>query len=323
MNKPTVSVVMITYGHENFIEEAINGVLMQQCNFDVELIIADDESPDDTEKVIKTIIKNHSKGHWIKYTKHITNKGMQENFVWALNQCTGKYIAICEGDDYWTVPFKLQKQFDFLEKNENHGLISTQRSNFNEITKELTTPSFNNNQTYNSFDFSDVLLGKVQLATLTTFFRKELIDEFLRINEINKGKLSCLDYCLWMFFSYNMKVAVLNINTAVYRILPNSASHGSSKKIWDLKKKYYHDFNFYKFFFTDADENLFESAEYKRVKSYYILALKAEDYESCYDLNLVFLKNKDYLRYYMIRAVIFSKKLIWIPICFEKAVKRI
>ncbi|WP_179338061.1 glycosyltransferase [Winogradskyella ludwigii] len=117
-----VSVCMITYGHEKYIEQAIEGVLMQECNFDLELIIADDCSPDGTDKIIDDIKKNHTNGFWIEYTKHSTNKGMMPNFIWALEQCQSKYIALCEGDDYWTDPLKLQKQVDFLEANTDYSI---------------------------------------------------------------------------------------------------------------------------------------------------------------------------------------------------------
>ena len=114
---PKVSVCMITYGHEKFIEEAINGVLMQQCDFEVELIIANDCSPDKTDEIIRKLIDNHSKPSWIKYIKHDKNLGMMPNFIFAMQECKGKYIALCEGDDYWTDPLKLQKQVDVLEFN--------------------------------------------------------------------------------------------------------------------------------------------------------------------------------------------------------------
>ena len=114
---PTISVIMITYNHENFIKQAIEGVLLQNCNCIVELIIANDKSPDKTDEVIKSIINSHRNASWIKYTCHSRNKGMMANFIWSLNQAKGKYVAICEGDDYWTDPLKLQKQVDFLENN--------------------------------------------------------------------------------------------------------------------------------------------------------------------------------------------------------------
>lgn len=117
---PIVSVVIITYGHESFIAEAINGILLQECDFHVELIIANDCSPDGTDDVVNSILKNNPKSHQIKYIKHHNNKGSMSNFIWALQLCQGKYIALCEGDDYWTDILKLQKQVDFLEKNDEY-----------------------------------------------------------------------------------------------------------------------------------------------------------------------------------------------------------
>lgn len=113
---------MITYNHENLIKDAVEGVLMQKADFEIELIIADDNSPDKTEDVIHEIASKHPNGKWIKYTKHKANKGVIPNFIWALQQCQSEYIAICEGDDYWTDPYKLQKQVDFLKKNPNYSL---------------------------------------------------------------------------------------------------------------------------------------------------------------------------------------------------------
>jgi glycosyltransferase involved in cell wall biosynthesis len=123
--KTLLSVDMITYNHEPYIKEAIEGVLMQETNFEYELIIADDCSPDNTPIIINDIIKNHPKGHRIKYFRHKENLGMQANGLFALQQCTGKYIALCEGDDYWTDPLKLQKQVDFLEDNKEFALCGS------------------------------------------------------------------------------------------------------------------------------------------------------------------------------------------------------
>ncbi len=113
---------MITYGHEKFIEQAINGVLIQECDFDVELLIANDYSPDKTDEVIQKIIDNHPKSSWIKYIKHEKNLGMMPNFIFALQQCKGEFIALCEGDDYWTDSLKLHKQVSFLKSNPDYVL---------------------------------------------------------------------------------------------------------------------------------------------------------------------------------------------------------
>ena len=109
----TVSVVMITYNHEKFIKEALESIFSQKTNFHYELIISNDCSTDNTDEVIKKIIDKNENGSLINYTNHHKNKGMIPNFLWSIQQAKGKYIALCEGDDYWTDPYKLQKQVDF------------------------------------------------------------------------------------------------------------------------------------------------------------------------------------------------------------------
>lgn len=118
----TISVIMITYGHEKFIKQAVEGVLMQKCNFNVELIIANDASPDKTSDIVYDIIKTNPNANRIKYINRDKNIGGQNNFKDAFEQCKGKYIAHCEGDDYWTDPCKLQKQINFLETNPDYVL---------------------------------------------------------------------------------------------------------------------------------------------------------------------------------------------------------
>ena len=90
-----VSVLMITYGHEKYIRQAIEGVLMQETDFDFELIVANDNSPDNSDKVIVDLIENHPKGKLIKYIDRKNNIGMQANFSDAYSNCSGKYIANC------------------------------------------------------------------------------------------------------------------------------------------------------------------------------------------------------------------------------------
>jgi len=117
-----VSVIMITYNHEKFLKQAIEGVLMQQCSFDIELIIANDCSPDNTDLIVQDIINNHPNGSWINYITRKKNIGGQLNFINAFERCQGKYIAHCEGDDFWTDSHKLQKQVEFLESEPEYVL---------------------------------------------------------------------------------------------------------------------------------------------------------------------------------------------------------
>lgn len=166
MKKQLVSVVMITYLHEHFIEQAINSVLMQECDFNVELIIVNDCSPDDTDDVVLNIIKNHPKAICIKYIRHEKNIGMMPNFNFALKESGGKYIAICEGDDYWTDPLKLQKQVEFLENNPEFIITSGNVIDVIEPSKEtIKLPILEG-----EFSFED-LVKKSYISTLTVVFR--------------------------------------------------------------------------------------------------------------------------------------------------------
>lgn len=117
-----VSVFMITYNHQEYIEQAIEGVLMQDTNFNFELIISNDNSTDNTDKIIKDIIKNHPKSSKIRYINRESNLGMINNTIYTLKDCKGEFIAICEGDDYWIDNKKLQKQIEFLENNSEYVL---------------------------------------------------------------------------------------------------------------------------------------------------------------------------------------------------------
>lgn len=145
MQLPKVSIITITYNHENYILDTIKGVFIQQYNGPIEFIIANDNSPDNTDTVIKNylnevVIPDNIE---IKYTAHTINKGISNNFTWALQQATGKYIAMCEGDDYWIDPLKLQKQVDFLENNSDFVMcfhkIKILNTNSGEIVDDFIT----------------------------------------------------------------------------------------------------------------------------------------------------------------------------------------
>ena len=115
-----VSVVMITYNHERFIAQAIEGVLMQRTDFVIELVIGEDCSTDGTRAIVRSYGERYPER--IRLILPERNQGARTNFAETLSACRGQYIAICEGDDYWTDSLKLQKQVDFLESHPNCSL---------------------------------------------------------------------------------------------------------------------------------------------------------------------------------------------------------
>lgn len=114
----TVSVQCLTYNHERYIEQCLDGILMQKCNFHFEVILHDDASNDNTILILKEYIEKYPR--IIKAILQTENKYKTNPLLpglISLKACSGKYVAICEGDDYWTDPYKLQKQVDFLDSN--------------------------------------------------------------------------------------------------------------------------------------------------------------------------------------------------------------
>jgi len=117
---PLVSVLLITYNHDKFIAQAIKSVLMQQVNFKYEIVIGEDCSTDGTKDIVIDYQKKYSDR--IKLLLQEKNAGMHKNFIDTYYSCRGKYIALLEGDDYWTDPYKLQKQVEFLEKHPDYAI---------------------------------------------------------------------------------------------------------------------------------------------------------------------------------------------------------
>jgi glycosyltransferase involved in cell wall biosynthesis len=107
------SVAMMTYNHECYIAQAIESVLMQETDFPVELVIGEDFSTDGTRAIVQEYADRYP-GR-IRLLLPERNQGMNANFEATLTACRGRYVALLEGDDYWTDPHKLQKQVDLLE----------------------------------------------------------------------------------------------------------------------------------------------------------------------------------------------------------------
>lgn len=138
MNKETtdvmVSVVMITFNQSHYIEKAIKGVIRQKVAFPIQLVICDDASTDGTPEIIE---------HWrerypdiIEFRRNPANLGLAGNYLQALGMCRGRYVAMCDGDDYWFCLTKLQRQVDYMESHPECALSYHRVINYYEDTGE-------------------------------------------------------------------------------------------------------------------------------------------------------------------------------------------
>ncbi|HLF51306.1 glycosyltransferase family 2 protein [Flavobacterium sp.] len=248
MNEPTVSVVMITYDHENFIEKAIQGVLMQECDFDIELIIANDNSPDHTDRIIHKIIGIHSNACRIRYTKHEKNIGMMANFIFALEQSQGSYVALCEGDDYWTDPLKLQKQVDFLEKNNDYSMCVHNTSILS--NNEIRDKDWRWDKTRDVFSINDYIYS-LFFHTSSVVFKRVEIPEYFSNPSILQG-----DMALFLVAINTKKILFINEMMSVYRMheggITNSKDNKSNLKSYQSLLFIYENFNVYSKFQFNA-----------------------------------------------------------------------
>jgi glycosyltransferase involved in cell wall biosynthesis len=119
-NKPLVSIFCLAYNHEAFIEKAIESWLMQKTDFMFEAVIGEDNSTDRTREIVFDYAKKYPEIFRVITSE--SNVGMRENAMRTRMACTGKYIAFCEGDDYWIDPLKLQKQIDIMEAHPEYSL---------------------------------------------------------------------------------------------------------------------------------------------------------------------------------------------------------
>lgn len=206
---------MITYGHEKYIKQAIESVFKQKTCFNFELIISNDNSPDNTNEIIQEFLKIEKYKEKIIYFNHKENLGAIPNFTFALSQCKGKYIAICEGDDYWIDEYKLQSQFDFLESNSNYVSCGSQIYSVNGLEGYFENKNNIPYSTGKTFSYINMALAN-RIPFVTAFFR----------NNINKTKLDIISLSPHGDWPTHIAIAedesslyfVSDKKTAVYRL---------------------------------------------------------------------------------------------------------
>lgn len=245
-----VTVQCATFQHAKYITDAMNGFTMQQTDFPFVCTIIDDASTDGEQAVISNYLDTHfdlsedgvaykketDYAHII-YARHKTNKNcyfavlfLKENHYsqkkdrisylkeWRENV---DYIALCEGDDYWINPLKLQKQVEYMEQHHECGLCFT---NFVNSNKKRHRQHFVNDNKYEQALIEDDLI----IGTLTSLYRTTVYQQLPK-NWIGKNWYMG-DLPLWIELSHQSNTHFINETTSVYRVLEESASHSRNIK---------------------------------------------------------------------------------------------
>ena len=213
--KPKVSVCVQTYQHANYIKECLDGILSQKTDFDFEILLGEDDSSDGTREICvdyasrytdKIRLFLHHRENNIKIRGQPTGRF---NFLYDLYSSQGKYIALCEGDDYWTDPLKLQKQVDFLEKNEGYSMCFTHQLVVSK-TGEVQSSNHYENKVYST---SNIIKGFIP-GTQTILFRNiECLPQMLAKFSSSPSGDRMLAYCCSFFGDLHL----LPEFTAAYR----------------------------------------------------------------------------------------------------------
>ncbi|MEN8251933.1 MAG: glycosyltransferase, partial [Bacteroidota bacterium] len=188
---PVVSVCCTAYNHEHYIGEAIDGFLMQETDFPFEILIHDDCSTDETAKIIRNYEKKYP--NIIKPIYQRENqysKGIRVNPIFNFLRAKGKYIALCEGDDYWIDPLKLQNQIEFLEKNDEYSMCYHSRIHVDSNSKIIDHVCLEPNTDYSE---KELISGIAVPMTNTIVFRNIIDPSFYKLKAFS-GDILLLHY---------------------------------------------------------------------------------------------------------------------------------
>ncbi len=206
-----ISVIMLTYNHEKYVEKAVQSVCAQQGDFQLEIIIGDDCSTDNTAEVIDELAAKHKE---IKIFRPEKNIGMHANLKKCLSLAEGDYISMCEGDDWYISPYKLQMQMEFLEKNKDCVMCSHSYIEYNQ--KEDKYSTINYQQDYNGggiYCFEQLVIEYKWTNFTTYMYRKEVINKLPEfIWELNGA-----DYSFNMHCAVYGNLGIIKEPLSVYR----------------------------------------------------------------------------------------------------------
>ena len=237
MNKLStlVSIRCFVYNQAPYVRQCLEGFVMQKTDFAFEAIVHDDASTDGTIEIVKEYTEKYP--HIIKPIFEVENQyskrdGSLEKIM--DEQMCGKYIAICEGDDYWTDPLKLQKQVDFLESHPDYGLVYSKVNCYSQ-SKNKIIGDFGECR----HSFEDLLLRGNAIPTLSVLFRKNLYEEYVKEIQPAKRQWKMGDYPIWLWLAQKNSVHFMNEVIGVYRVLKESASHSLDvKKLLAFSRSY-------------------------------------------------------------------------------------
>ncbi|MCF8333442.1 MAG: glycosyltransferase [Bacteroidales bacterium] len=235
--KPVVSVCVQTYQHADYIGQCLDSILMQKTDFPFEILVGEDASSDETREICKQYAKSYPDKirlflHQRENNIPIKNRPSGRfNFVYNLFKARGEFVALCEGDDYWTDDLKLQKQLNYIKSDKGLAMVYT---GFVELTQTTGKQEKNiykkfQRDSLQGYIFNRLIQGN-WLATPTVMARKADLENYVDYEEITIREFPMADIPTWLELAYHKKVGFIPEITAAHRVLENSASQSGIVK---------------------------------------------------------------------------------------------
>ncbi len=226
------SVLVLAYNQEKYIRQCLDGVLMQRADFEYELVVGEDYSTDSTRKICEEYAMKNPAVRVLS-TSNGENLGYTENWKRTLAECRGEYIAICEGDDYWTDALKLQKQVEYLDAHPRCGLCYTDCNIYYEDTGIWERAIFANGQS--NMNHENVMWGDGYRGNLTWVIRRDVLADVVIPKHCSDVPL-CLLYEIFL----RSELGFLKDVTGVFRKHVGSFSNTPT----DRRKDYWYHRNY-------------------------------------------------------------------------------
>lgn len=314
MNEIMVSVCCITYNQADYIEKAINSFLRQKTTFSYEILIHDDASTDGTDKKVKKYVELYPgkiTAVFQKENQHSKGVRIISTFLYPIVK--GKYIALCEGDDFWTDEYKLQKQFEYMESHSDcslclHSSVEVKADNEVVLAKNILTKKIA------LFDIKDALSGiGRKVATNSFFCRTEYAKEMPEWKKI----APCGDYVLPIICAKHGNIAYLPQIMSAHRAFAKNSMTVDWNKNVSSRRNYYER---YDLMLKSIDENTnykySEILKQESIRNWFNYYLQIRDKKN--------LKQKNYVNYF--KSLSFKEKLRisvelnapWLLMCFRK-----
>lgn len=294
-NNTMVSIICAAYNHEKYISKAIDGFLMQKTNFKYEILIHEDASTDNTAKIIKKYELQYPDIIKVIYQKENQYSQGINVFEILLNKAKGKYLAFCEGDDYWIDCNKLQKQVDFLENNKNfsaifHNAIVVDENNKAKVNEQYVCPLYGNYEKRKGTLLPNNLVGQIGTLVCLNYWKilikqkgKNFLDAYRQNVKTGAGDAKVNLILNQMGDIYHSQMIM-----SCYRRTYTGSSFNARIKNLDLSKSWYDSIKILNtiivsIFGKGLEAYLIEEAENILVEGYFIKFMRTKDIK---DLNI-------------------------------------